>query len=332
MRSPRSWEGTGVRISDVARRIRELRAEGTDGEPRTLTSVMNLVAWASSAQEAVTIEALADNLSDHHPSRAVIVAAGGRADGIDARIELIPQRAPSGRENLLVEQIVLTLHQAVVPHAASAVIPLLRSDLPTFLWWPGTPDPALPQFAELSRIANRIVTETGRNLRGAAAAERLAAIVSAVAAPVTDLAWGVITPWRQLVNGALRGEDLLRARIGTAHLRVTCRPGEPALEALLLGGWLRDILGAHVTTEFRDGSGDDDILGVEIAVDAVATLSLERDGANTVSLTCPQCAPRSLPLVAADRRALISGELELRGRDPVFERAVVHAQALSLAT
>jgi glucose-6-phosphate dehydrogenase assembly protein OpcA len=320
-----------VRIADVARQLRELRADSAGGESRTLTSVMNLVAWAASAQDSVAIEALADSLSDHHPSRAVIVVAGNEPDGIDAKVELIPQRAPSGRENLLVEQVVLTLHQAVVPHAASAVVPLLRSDLPTFLWWPGTPDPALPQFVGLGRIADRIVVETGRNLRGPAAVERLATIVNGVDAPVTDLAWGVITPWRQLVTGALRGEDLLRARVGTAHLQVTCRPGEAALEALLLGGWLRDILGTHVSAEFCDAPGEEDILGVDVTVDGVPIVSLRRDGANTVSLTCPQCAPRSLPLVTADRRALIAGELELRGHDPVFERAVVRAQVLATA-
>ncbi len=325
----RTWEASGVRVVDVARQLRELRSNLGPDQHRALTSVMNLVAWAPSTADAVDVEQIADGLRDHHPSRAVIVLPGGAADRIDARVELIPHRGPSGREDLHVEQIVLTLHGAVVAHARSAVIPLLRSDLPTFLWWPAAPDPALPQFVELSRIADRLVTETGRTHRGPDAIANLAAVTAASSAPTTDLAWAVITPWRQLLNGSLRGEELLRVRVGAPRLRVTCPVGVPSLEALLLAGWLVDVIGAHTTVEFAEQIGDEDVLAVEIFDGHSLLIELRRDGPTTVLLTCPACRQRSLPLVVAKRRELIAGELELRGRDASFERALTCATTFS---
>ncbi len=323
---PRSWSGEGVRIADVARKLRELRAAEGDTVHSTLTSVMNLVACAPSLDAASEIESVTDGLRDHHPSRALIVIPADGGDRIDARVEVMSHTdRPSGL-TLQVEQIVLTLRGAVAAHAGSAVIPLLRSELPTFLWWPAAPEPASTTFAELARIADRLVTETGRELRGAAALERMAGIAASASAPVTDLAWAVITPWRQLVAMSLRGESLLSLRVAAATATITCRRGETPLEALLLGGWLGDVLGDHLQVRFEEADGDQDILAVELSAGGASVLEIARAGnAGTVALRTGIGGPRSLPLPPPDRRELLAGELELRGRDTAFERALVRA-------
>ena len=108
---PRSWSGEGVRIADVARKLRELRAAEGDTVHSTLTSVMNLVACAPSLDAASEIESVTDGLRDHHPSRAVIVIPADGGDRIDARVEVMSHTdRPSGL-TLQVEQIVLTLQR-----------------------------------------------------------------------------------------------------------------------------------------------------------------------------------------------------------------------------
>lgn len=323
---PRTWSGEGVRIADVARKLRELRTADEGAVHSTLTSVMNLVACAPSLDAAAEIEQVTDGLRDHHPSRAVIVIPADGGDRIDARVEVMSHAdRPSGL-TLQVEQIVLTLRGAVAAHAGSAVIPLLRSELPTFLWWPAAPEPASATFAELARIADRLVTEIGRELRGTAALERLAGIAELSSAPVTDLAWAVITPWRQLVAMSLRGAPLLALRVTSATATITCRRGAAPLEALLLGGWLANVLGEHLEVRLDEADGDQDILAVELSTGGDCVMEIARGGSpGTVTLRSALGGPRSLPLPPPERRELLAGELELRGHDRAFERALARA-------
>lgn len=326
-----SWTGEDVRILEVARRVRELRAQSGDEVASTLTSVMNLVAWSPQAAAAADVELVADALADHHPSRVIIVVpAADSGDRIDARVEVMASPHRRGDRTLLVEQIVLTLRGAIAAHAGSAVIPLLRSELPTFLWWPGAPDPSSPTFAELVRVSDRLVTETGRELRGRAALTRLADVAASSPAPVTDLAWAVITPWRQVITTSLRGETLLELRVASAAATITIPKGEPPLEALLLAGWLSDVVGDHLSVRFAEAPGLEDILGVALHSTGGCVLELTRDdGPSTVTMKTAVGGPRCLPMPHTDRTELLAGELDLRGHDRQLERALVRAQALA---
>ena len=321
--TPAVWTGERVRVADVARHLRELRDSAGDGPHTTVTSVMNLVAWTPNQDVAEEVEAVVDALTDHHPSRAVIAVPAAGGDGIDARVEVMSLDHGSGQRTLVVEQIILTLHGAVAAHAGSVVIPLLRSELPTFLWWPAAPDPGSPTFAELVRVADRLVTETGRELRGAEAVTRLADVVASAHAPVTDLAWAVLTPWRQILASAMRGEPLLRLRTERAAAVVTCRTGTPSLESQLLGGWLTDTIGEHLELQCREDDGSDDILGVRLEAGGTCVVELTLDpGSRTTTLATAIGGPRTIPMPAPDRRELLAGELELRGHDRTFERAL----------
>ena len=257
--APAVWTGQGVRIAEVAQHLRELRAAVGDEPSTTLTSVLNLIAWAPDQAAAGDIEAVADALREHQPSRAIIIVPAAGSDRIDARVEVTSGVAPGSGRTLLFEQIILTLHGAIAAHAGSAVITLLRSELPTFLWWPTAPEPSSPTFLQLVRIADRVVTETGRKLRGREALSRLAAVAADSTAPVTDLAWAILTPWRQVLATSIRGKALAAVRAGPASVRITCPAGEPTLEALLLGGWLADVLGDHVRVAFAQGAGSEDM-------------------------------------------------------------------------
>ncbi len=324
-----AWTGQGVRIAEVARARRELRAESGDDLSSTLTSVMNLVAFAPDEASARDVEAVADALRDYHPSRVVIVVPTDGADRIDARAEVMSRARRGSDRTLVVEQIILHLRGAIAAHAGSAVISLLRSQLPTFLWWPTAPDPSSPAFVDLLRISDRLVTETGRALRGRAALECLTAVPASSPTPVTDLAWAVLTPWRQIMATSLRGEALRRLRVGVATATITTRAGEPTLEALLLAGWLVDIVGEHIAVRFAEARGDDDIRGVTLLAADECVLELTReDRPSTVTMRTAIGGPRVLPIPPTNRTELLAGELEIRGHDKPFERALNRACAL----
>src|SRR5262249_10127852 len=214
------WSGEGVRIGEVAARLADLRhGLAPEGAVPARTSVLNLIAWAPDEAAAAEMEDVVDHLADHHPSRAVILTTAPGGDGIDAQAEAAVRRATDGRP-VEVERVVLTLRGGVVEHAASAVIPLLRSDLTTFLWWPGRPDAAHPVMRDLGGVADRVVPEAARDADGPEAAAALADLAGADGPAVTDLAWAEVTAWRQTVALTIRGAVLRSLQEGNAAIRV----------------------------------------------------------------------------------------------------------------
>src|SRR5262249_60321158 len=112
----------------------------------------------------------------------------------------------SSHRPALVEEVRLVLHGALVDRPQSAVVPLLRTDLPTVLWWPSVPQPAEPAFAALTDLADRVVTESGAWDGDPVTALRRMQHAAAGGAALTDLAWAAVTPWRQLVAQVGGGE------------------------------------------------------------------------------------------------------------------------------
>ena len=65
---------------------------------------------------------------------------------------------------------------------------------------------------------------------------------------------------------------------------------------------------------------------MELSAGGASVLEIARAGnTGTVALRTGIGGPRSLPLPPPDRRELLAGELELRGHDTAFERALVRA-------
>ena len=127
-------------IAEVADRLAEQRRPPDGGMPFTLSGVLNLVAYAPSRPSSARCSEVIERLADHQPSRAIVLvswSAGG--EGIDATVST-SCRLAGGPAGVAVELVVLTLRGEARGGAASASVPLLRSELPTVLWWPGAPD------------------------------------------------------------------------------------------------------------------------------------------------------------------------------------------------
>ncbi len=329
--APRSslsgWDGRGVTVSDVAERLAEQRRPADGGPPFTLSGVLNLIVHCPSG-DLDAMREVVEHLSDHQPSRAVLVSWSADGEGIDAAVST-SCRLTGGRATV-VERVELTLRGEARRGAASAIVPLLRSELPTVLWWPGAPDPSPDgPLAGLAELCDRVVTEVDRDDDAAAALATLAAWISADGPLVTDMAWASITSWRRLIaqvvdDGALAG---LRGAPASA---VVAHPGErPNAKALLMAGWLRSIVGETLTVTLERRSGDgDELVAVEMAGSrsgrSVAIERLPGRGAAAVCVTEPDGTDRRrvLPLPAPDRARLLGGELELQRRDQAFERAL----------
>jgi glucose-6-phosphate dehydrogenase assembly protein OpcA len=295
---------------------------------------MNLVAWAKDPAEASEISAVIERLADHQPSRALILARASGPDGIDARVTVHSSpSAATDHHAVSLEQVFLRLRGDVADHAASVVIPLLRTDLPTFVWWPGVPEPGDAVFPQLAGLANRLVSEAARGPDARGALERLVDAATAEGGPaLTDLAWAELTPWRQLLN-QVAGTSLT-ARLGPGvDVEVVHGRAAPSMEALLLAGWLAGVVEADAAVRCIASPEDDQPLLAIRATGETARVTVERvegHATGTVTLEDREGPPvtRILPLPYPRRESLLAGELEITRRDRPFERAAARALTL----
>lgn len=331
----RAWDGHVDSVRDLIRELSALRPTDDEGRPLALAAVLNLVV-AAGPEAATDAERVIAGLTDHQPSRAIIVERDPDGDGIDAHVEAHAQMVGAGRALSRVELLRLRLHGTAADGAASAVQALLRPDLPVFLWWPATPALGDVVFRELSARSDRLITEADCR-DGAAAVDALAASVGVHGPAVTDLAWAQLTPWRQLLN-QLIGADAIERLRHDARITVRHVGDRPCLGSLLLAGWLADSLGPATAIDF-DGIGRDgapEVCEVRISDGDGYVLEIDRvagRAAATVLTRTPDRGTheRMMPMPERSRAELLAGELELQRHDRPFERALGHARRLARA-
>jgi hypothetical protein len=332
------WAGAHVTLDEVAQQLARQRRPADGGTPFMLSGVLNLVAYAGHPSETEAMLRVIERLADHQPSRAVVLCGEPDGDGIDARVTT-GCRGAGGSTRIALETVVLILHGAVRAGAASATVPLLRSDLPTILWWPWAPDRrADTPLAPLVAIADRVVTEAARGTDAREAVRALSSWVPAARPAVTDLSWAAVTGWRQLIAQMLEGDALAALRGGPATATILHGPGGLVPDALLVGGWLRDVIGPGLEAEVgeRDDGDGPGVVAVTLQGVHGRRLVIERApgrDAASVAVTEPDGTERHrvLPLPRPDRTMLLAGELELQRRDRAFERALAGACAAGLA-
>ena len=276
--------------AEVERQLAELRLEETeDGEPELRTSVMTHVAWAPPAWAAAARRTLA-GLEERHPSRTILLLPEPRrADGVDVSVSMRCFAMPGVTREVCSEVIELRIGGARARAPASVVQPLLISDLPTFCRWRGLPPWGKPELEQLVDVCDRLVVDSGEWRGLPKAYAQLAKLFDRIA--VSDIAWGRGLPWRARLAALWPGiADAKRISVTG-----------PKADALLLAGWLRSRLGTRLTLTHRSAA------------------ELERvlvDGE-------PVEPPRGGPPSASD---LLSAELDVFGRDPVYEASVSAAR------
>src|SRR5687768_16599831 len=273
-------------VAEVERDLAELRQhELGDGGPDLRTSVMTHVAWAPPKWAAAARRTLA-GLEERHPSRTILLLPEpGKPDGIDVTVSVGCYALPDVSRAVCSEVIELRLRGKLSRVPASVVQPLLISDLPTFCRWRGMPPWGAPELEQLVGVCDRLVVDSAEWRGLQQAYGELAGLFDRIA--VSDIAWGRSLGWRARL--AQRWPEVGSVR----KLSVT----GPRADALLLAGWLRSRLRRKVELVHRSAK------------------VLERVAIDGESVPAPLGGPPS----ASD---LLSAELDLFGRDPVYEAAV----------
>lgn len=273
-------------VDDIEGKLARLREkESGDGAPVLRTSTMTHLVWAPPAWLQQARSTLA-GLRDRHPARTILlVPETGRATGFTAKVGLYAIEMDGSRD-AYAEVIEVGLHGDAIVHPASIVLPLLVSDLPVFCRWRGEPEWESRQLRELLGVIDRLVVNSSewRGLPGSY--EALAALFDRVA--VSDIAYSRTVAWRARLAGLWPHiKDVRRLAVEG-----------PKADALLLAGWLRSRLRR------------DDVHLSWRSADEVVSVRVDKH-----SVEPPLGDVESGP-------DLLSNELDVFGRDPVYEAAV----------
>ena len=272
-------------VADIERTLARRRCEQeADGVPMLRTSTMTHLIWAPPAWLGRARRVLA-GLAERHPARTIfLVPLSGRRSGIETDATVHGFEFGGGREALS-EVIEIRMRGEAAHHPASLVLPLLISDLPVFCRWRGRPDWGGTAFDELVGVVDRLVVDSSEWAGLPRAYEPLTRSFDRVA--TSDIAWRRTLPWRVALAG--RWPGIRKAR------RVTVEG--PRADALLLAGWLRSRLRHEVSLSRRES----DVLQ-----------AVRVDGEPVEPAPSPPVFPSDL----------LSAELDVYARDPVYEAAV----------
>jgi glucose-6-phosphate dehydrogenase assembly protein OpcA len=277
-----------VTIRDVERELGRLRhGAGSPGHaPRLRTSVMTHIAWVPERWEEAAMDTLA-GLAERHPSRTIVLLPRPEEtrDALDGDVDLRCFVRGGEERQVCSEVIVLRLCGSRAATPASVVEPLLVAELPVFLRWRGPLPFGAPELEQLTGVADRLVVDSTEWPEPAAHYARLPVLFDRIA--VSDIAWARLRPWCEAV--AALWPDVANA----ASVRVA----GPEAEALLLSAWLGARLGRQIKLE-HEPAGEIEL--VEVDGSSARPSRFERRSASD----------------------LLSDQLEIFGRDRVYEEAV----------
>ena len=274
-------------VAEIESKLAHLRQkESGDDAPVLRASTMTHLVWAPLRWLPRAQSTLA-GLQDSHPARTIfLVPEPGRAKGITSHVSLHAVQVDGARE-AYAEVIEIHLGGSAIAHPASLVLPLLISDLPVFCRWRGEPSWGSTQLAQLVEVTDRFVVNSSEWPGVPKQYPSLEKLFPRTA--VSDIAFSRTLLWRARLAELWPGIKTIE----------TLRIEGPHADALLIAGWLRSRLKREIVLVRRPA---DEITSIRV------------DGIEVAK-------PINQPGGAAD---LLSAELDVYGRDPIYE-AAAHA-------
>jgi glucose-6-phosphate dehydrogenase assembly protein OpcA len=219
-----------------------------NGRPQGRSILQTLLAYAPDPATAAKAQSVISAISPHQPGRMILLAVqpeGQNQLDFQAGVRLHCAAPDIGRDPVCCEQIVLTAGGVeAARRLPGAVLPLLVTDVPSFLYWvKGNPFRS-PILKDLEPAIDRLIVDS---FTFAAPDLDLADVANAIDDPhfkaiISDLSWARLAAWRyytaQIFDPANLRPYLKRVR----RARLKYYGGTPVL-AWIFGGWLASRLG-----------------------------------------------------------------------------------------
>ena len=276
------WAGKTVRMEEIEVVLASLWKMSADNlrtgaNVSVRTSILNLVICTPDVETAQRASRILRELSSTHLARVTILILDSREHAPSAFKAWVTLRCFSMISDLMrhcFEQTTILASGSAVRAVANIIQPLLKPDLPVYLLWlgdpPGQDDPTFNSLVEISR---RMIVDSTSFFKPEQDISTLSALFQTVPeCALSDLNWGRITPWRQLISqffdvpeyrAYLTGVTSIEIEHSVAPLATQMRTElgdvspNPA-RALLLAGWLKERLGWSLAAETKNNYRDTD--------------------------------------------------------------------------
>ena len=274
------WAGKIVRMEEIEYVLASLWKMSADNlrigaNLGVRTSVLNLIICAPDIESARRASKILRELSSTHLARVTILILDSSEDKSNTISAWVTLRCFSMFSDLMrhcFEQTTLLVSGTALRYIANVIQPLLKPDLPVYLWWMGDPpDQNDPTFAGLVTISDRIIVDSTSFFNPEQHIRTLASLFQASPhSALSDLNWGRITPWRQLIiqffdvpeyRPYLDGVNSIEIEHAVAPLATPMRTERGDVSpnptrALLLAAWLKARLGWSLTADMPDNDRD----------------------------------------------------------------------------
>lgn len=260
------WAGKQVRLEQVEEELAHLWRMSADNvrtsqNIHVRTSVLNLVICAPDVESARSAHALLRDLSSTHLARVIllILNIGDHASpGITSWVTLRSFPIISDIMRHSFEQITLLLTGSAANASANIIQSIIKPELPVYLWWLSDPPKEQAVFTRLLRLSSRIIVDSNSFFTPEQSIGNLLSLVqSSPECALSDLNWGRITHWRELIaqffdmpeyKPYIAGVDTVEIEHAVTPLAEQTLPEQDDVSAnptraLLLAGWLKTSLG-----------------------------------------------------------------------------------------
>jgi glucose-6-phosphate dehydrogenase assembly protein OpcA len=346
MGETRSSPGRGpMSVEQIERELGQLRMND-DGTLGLRASVLNLIV-VTDEESAAEVTRSVSNIAGRYPSRALVLISDPAEEEPNLDFQLAAFcSARGGGTQVCAEQVTIHAEGPPAEHLESLAGPLLVSDLPVFLWYPGPFSPSSPEFAGMAALADRIILDSAAEDCELTLKEIAGLLEEEETPAIGDLQWVQLSPWRSLVAELFSSPERAGELGRLTGIEIEHAP-DGECRALLFTGWLASTLGWSLVDSTRAGNGREvrfsgpsgeitagmspaspdapfrrmrlssEDYGFEVARSrdlSEARTAVTRDG--------EVLAERTVHLGTFDLGVLLGEELSYRGRDELYERAL----------
>jgi glucose-6-phosphate dehydrogenase assembly protein OpcA len=266
----RHWEGKGVDLTTVVDQLTRLHGElahedtGDEEHPHPRNSVMNLVIAVHNEEREDAAHHVLESIAAGHPLRAIVLhRSAEKGDRLDAEILTEAHQLLNGAP-VQREQITLRVRGGALQHISSLLEPLLAPDVPTYLWWTGTPPLEDPGLRDSLSVCDVLIVDSENFdnrvdafLDLAGLADRLGGRISFV-----DLHWARQRAWRETVAQFFAPAERRPYLHHLQRLTLDCvgRGQASRIGGALVAGWIIGALGWKLTQAARVSTSTADAL------------------------------------------------------------------------
>ncbi|HWT07053.1 MAG TPA: glucose-6-phosphate dehydrogenase assembly protein OpcA [Xanthomonadales bacterium] len=216
--------------------LEEIRAELA--RTKLTASTMNFLVWIDDPARRDWILERAALLSEKHPSLTIVLDHTGACEHGEITTGERDEHVDFTVQGERVQLDVSCLNAETILGYVAA---LVKTSVPTILWWSGLNEDSAPIFYALLPLANTLLFDSSGGVADESTVRRLAEFHAKHPHVVLrDLAWLRLRPWQDMIANFFDDPDVTDDVFTIRRFHV--RSGSDA-EAFYLGGWLASRLG-----------------------------------------------------------------------------------------